>query len=167
MTCFRGLFLQRLVRASTHLSGHSVSTFRIICAFAHTSDAIHHVPPHKQNPANHLPLPPPHLHFHPPVPQHTPPLRIERIRSHEILLTSHPFGGLDDDVRKKAIDEHKNDQLDKQKEGKGHWKRELSSNSESAIKADREEITNAEDDIAKLQKQTSGTMEEDHEQGKK
>ena len=36
-------------------------------------------------------------------------------------------------MRKKAIDEHKDDQLNKQKEGKGHWKGELSSNSESAV----------------------------------
>ena len=43
------------------------------------------------------------------------------------------FGGLDDDTRKKVIDEHKTDQLEKQKEGKGHWKGELSSNSESAV----------------------------------
>ena len=41
--------------------------------------------------------------------------------------------GIDDDVRKKAIDDHKHDQLAKQKDGKGHWKRELSSNSESAV----------------------------------
>ncbi len=31
------------------------------------------------------------------------------------------------------IDHHKNDQLEKQKEGKGHWKEELGSNSESAV----------------------------------
>jgi len=31
------------------------------------------------------------------------------------------------------IDHHKNDQLEKQKEGKGHWKGELGSNSESAV----------------------------------
>ncbi|KAL9103141.1 MAG: hypothetical protein Q9163_001785 [Psora crenata] len=72
-----------------------------------------------------------------------------------------------DDVRKKAIDEHKNDQIEKQKEGKGHWKRELGSNSETAIKADREEITDAEQDISALQKETSGAMEKDHEHGKK
>jgi len=31
------------------------------------------------------------------------------------------------------IDHHKHDQLEKQKEGKGHWKGELGSNSESAV----------------------------------
>lgn len=45
-------------------------------------------------------------------------------------------GGQDDDARKEAIDEHKHDQLNKQKEGKGHWKGELSSNSESAVRVD-------------------------------
>ena len=39
----------------------------------------------------------------------------------------------DVDERKKKIEHHKEDQLDKQREGKGHWKRELGSNSESAV----------------------------------
>ena len=38
-----------------------------------------------------------------------------------------------DEERKADIDHHKNDQLKKQEEGKGHWKKELSSNSESAV----------------------------------
>lgn len=41
--------------------------------------------------------------------------------------------GLDDQDRKAKIDEHKHDQLRKQEEGKGHWKKELASNSESAV----------------------------------
>ncbi|KAI4272355.1 MAG: hypothetical protein LQ337_005355 [Flavoplaca oasis] len=56
--------------------------------------------------------------------------------------------------RKAKIDHHKDDQLNKQKEGKGQWKKELSSNSEAAIKADRNEIDNVEDDIAALTKET-------------
>lgn len=35
--------------------------------------------------------------------------------------------------RHSEIDYHKEDQLKKQKEGKGHWKKELASNSESAV----------------------------------
>ena len=35
----------------------------------------------------------------------------------------------------KEIDHHKNDQLNKQKEGKGHWKGELASQSEAAVSA--------------------------------
>lgn len=38
-----------------------------------------------------------------------------------------------DDDRKAKIDHHKQDQLNKQKEGKGHWKGELGSNSEAAV----------------------------------
>ncbi|MDI1486398.1 MAG: hypothetical protein OHK93_005626 [Ramalina farinacea] len=75
-------------------------------------------------------------------------------------------GGQDDDARKEAIDEHKHDQLNKQKEGKGHWKGELSSNSESAVKADRGEIHDAHEDISELQKQTSEEHQKDHEHGK-
>lgn len=39
-----------------------------------------------------------------------------------------------DEERKADIDHHKHDQLKKQEEGKGHWKRELGSNSESAVR---------------------------------
>ncbi|KAI9721969.1 MAG: hypothetical protein M1812_001927 [Candelaria pacifica] len=49
---------------------------------------------------------------------------------------------------------HKQDQLDKQKEGKGHWKHELASNSEAAVKADREELHASEENIAQMQKET-------------
>ena len=38
-----------------------------------------------------------------------------------------------DEEKAAEIDHHKNDQLKKQGEGKGHWKRELGSNSESAV----------------------------------
>ena len=39
----------------------------------------------------------------------------------------------DGDKRKAGIDSHKADSLSKQKEGKGHWKDELASSSESAV----------------------------------
>jgi hypothetical protein len=35
------------------------------------------------------------------------------------------------------VDKHKIESLKKQKEGKGHWKPELASDSEEAVKADR------------------------------
>ena len=38
-----------------------------------------------------------------------------------------------DEERQADIDHHKNDQLNKQKDGKGHWKGELASNSEAAV----------------------------------
>lgn len=44
------------------------------------------------------------------------------------------MSGMDEEDRKRAIDEHKHDQINKQKEGKGHWKRELASNSEGAVR---------------------------------
>lgn len=42
-------------------------------------------------------------------------------------------GDQDTTDRRQAIDEHKNDQLKQQQEGKGQWKKELSSNSEAAV----------------------------------
>ncbi|KAL2058304.1 hypothetical protein ABVK25_001030 [Lepraria finkii] len=74
---------------------------------------------------------------------------------------------LDDDERKAKIDHHMDDQLNKQKEGKGHWTRELSSNSESAVKADRGEIEDVGKYMENLQKETSKDMQEDHKHGKK
>ena len=39
----------------------------------------------------------------------------------------------DRDNLHEEIDHHKNDQLQKQKDGKGHWKGELASQSEAAV----------------------------------
>ncbi|KAK1639352.1 hypothetical protein BDP81DRAFT_420814 [Colletotrichum phormii] len=49
-------------------------------------------------------------------------------------------------------EKHKQDSLSKQKQGKGHWKPELASDSEEAIKADRDESI----DPKKLQEKTAG-----------
>ncbi|KAL8627387.1 hypothetical protein Q9189_006908 [Teloschistes chrysophthalmus] len=88
------------------------------------------------------------------------------ISSRRAALSESDHSEHDHEDRKAKIDHHKEDQLNKQKEGKGHWKPELSSNSESAIKADREEITNAEDDIAALQKETEKVMGKDENKPK-
>jgi len=40
---------------------------------------------------------------------------------------------------------HKEDSLSKQKQGKGHWKPELASNSEEAVKADRSHTSESMD----------------------
>ena len=64
-------------------------------------------------------------------------------------------------------DKHKQDQLDKQRKGENHWKPELASNSEEAVKADR---TSSNESVADLQKRTvdhvskkskSGTSQDD------
>ncbi|MCJ1484790.1 hypothetical protein MMC06_004963 [Schaereria dolodes] len=64
------------------------------------------------------------------------------------------------------IDHHKNDQLEKQKQGKGHWKKELASQSEASIKADRGEIDASEDSIKDLQKETEEFAESQHKESK-
>ncbi|MCJ1359320.1 MAG: hypothetical protein MMC33_009321 [Icmadophila ericetorum] len=55
---------------------------------------------------------------------------------------------------KRDTDHHKNDQLQKQKEGKGQWKPELASQSEAAVRADRADIDTTEETIKGLQKET-------------
>ena len=44
------------------------------------------------------------------------------------------FYQIDRDDVASEIDEHKNDQLEKQKKGQGHWKGELASQSEAAVR---------------------------------
>lgn len=65
------------------------------------------------------------------------------------------------------IEHHKNDGLQKQKDGKGHWKGELASNSEASIKADREEIDASQESIEKLQKETESYAQKTNPHAKK
>lgn len=58
-----------------------------------------------------------------------------------------------------TIDHHKEEQLKKQKAGKGHWVKELASNSEAAVKADRDEIDATQENIEKLQEETEEMLE--------
>jgi len=58
---------------------------------------------------------------------------------------------LNKEGRDEEIEHHKHDSLRKQKDGQGHWKDELSSNSESIIKAERGEVEASDETIKKLQ----------------
>lgn len=66
-------------------------------------------------------------------------------------------------------EKHKQDLLKKQKEGKGHWKSELGSNSEEAVKADRSHTGgkdgHSESAIKELQQRTAGHAEKKHKYG--
>ncbi|CAM1509341.1 Fc.00g030800.m01.CDS01 [Cosmosporella sp. VM-42] len=62
-------------------------------------------------------------------------------------------------------DKHKQDSLDKQKRGAGHWKSELASDSEEAVKADRGETGDAKEHTKKLQEQTKHHAEEKSKAG--
>jgi len=57
---------------------------------------------------------------------------------------------------------HKQDQLQKQKDGKGHWKPELATNSEEAVTADRQ---SKGDSIEEMQKKTADLAERKHKHG--
>ncbi|KAI1471975.1 uncharacterized protein F4812DRAFT_200973 [Daldinia caldariorum] len=60
-------------------------------------------------------------------------------------------------------EKHKQDLLEKQKLGKGHWKPELASDSEEAVKADRH--GGGHEDIATLQERTKRAAEETSKAG--
>ncbi|KKY37435.1 hypothetical protein UCDDA912_g02588 [Diaporthe ampelina] len=61
----------------------------------------------------------------------------------------------------KDYEKHKQDSLSKQKTGKGHWKPELASDGEEAVKADRL----PEEDISKLQERTKKHAEDKSKSG--
>ncbi|KAI0131143.1 hypothetical protein F4814DRAFT_157501 [Daldinia grandis] len=61
-------------------------------------------------------------------------------------------------------EKHKQDLLAKHKEGKGHWKPELASDSEEAVKADRHG-GNGKEDVAALQERTKRAAEETSKAG--
>ncbi|KAI1780633.1 hypothetical protein F4818DRAFT_396326 [Hypoxylon cercidicola] len=61
-------------------------------------------------------------------------------------------------------EKHKQDLLAKQKAGKGHWKPELASDSEEAIKADRHGGESKED-MSSLQERTKHAAEETSKSG--
>ncbi|KAK5112628.1 hypothetical protein LTR62_003943 [Meristemomyces frigidus] len=85
------------------------------------------------------------------------PLRtIGAVRSFQTsrALAASKESTLNQEGRAEEAEAHKQDQLQKQKEGKGHWKDELASDSESIIKADRNEAGSTSDDIKKLQQET-------------
>lgn len=73
------------------------------------------------------------------------------------LLTLHAETNVD-------YEKHKQDSLKKQKEGSAHWKPELASDSEEAVKADRSQ-TDPNKDIKNLQERTKKAAEETHKAG--
>ncbi|KAI1412424.1 hypothetical protein F5Y13DRAFT_163556 [Hypoxylon sp. FL1857] len=60
-------------------------------------------------------------------------------------------------------EKHKQDLLAKQKAGKGHWKPELASDSEEAVKADRH--AGGKEDVSTLQERTKHAAEETSKSG--
>jgi len=61
---------------------------------------------------------------------------------------------------------HKEDSLKKQKDGKGHWKAELASDSEEAVTADRHEYDDHKtESMEELQKRTIQHAEKKHRTG--
>ncbi|KAI9770611.1 MAG: hypothetical protein M1840_003203 [Geoglossum simile] len=76
-------------------------------------------------------------------------------RSREVSTTTAMFGlkesARDNETHYVEVERHKQDILREQKEGKAHWKEALASDSESAIKADRDEVEPQAEVVIKLQ----------------
>ncbi|KJZ69474.1 hypothetical protein HIM_11136 [Hirsutella minnesotensis 3608] len=65
--------------------------------------------------------------------------------------------GLKESSYEDDYDKHKQDSLAKQRKGMGHWKPELASNSEEAVRADR---LTAKENVSSLQERTKRDAEE-------
>ena len=61
----------------------------------------------------------------------------------------------------------KQEQIQKQKEGKGHWHEELASQSESHVAADRENVNDHSKHMEDLQKETAQKTQDNHPAAKK
>jgi len=70
------------------------------------------------------------------------------------------------DPNPEVFEKHKQDSLSKQKQGKGHWKPELASNSEESIWADRMSSDEASEEAMKrLQERTKEAAETNSKAG--
>ncbi|KAM3452052.1 hypothetical protein MY3296_004789 [Beauveria thailandica] len=78
---------------------------------------------------------------------------------HSSRVLSHKESSSNDDV-----DKHKLDSLRKHKEGSAHWKRELASDSEEAVKADKGRGA-AKETVKQLQERTKKMAEESSRSG--
>jgi hypothetical protein len=71
------------------------------------------------------------------------------------FTTANPLSIKEDANRTgEELEAKKQEQLDKQKRGEGHWHEELASAGESNIKADKEHVEDHDKHIEDLQKQT-------------
>ncbi|CAO2650641.1 Nn.00g019330.m01.CDS01 [Neocucurbitaria sp. VM-36] len=74
--------------------------------------------------------------------------------SQSIARTAGKESALHSEGRADEVEKKKQDQLSKQKDGKGHWEEGLASDSESIVKADRAETgTSTQEQIKKLQEE--------------
>jgi len=87
-------------------------------------------------------------------------------RSATISTSSRLLIKEDADRSPDEIEAKKNEQIQKQKEGKGHWHEELASAGESNIAADKEKVHDHEEHMEDLQKQTAGQAQREHPHGK-
>ena len=76
-------------------------------------------------------------------------------QSHRLLTTTTPRYLKEDAERSgDELEKKKQEQLDKQKRGEGHWHEELASQGESNIAADKQEVKDHDEHIGKLQEET-------------
>ncbi|KAF2870394.1 hypothetical protein BDV95DRAFT_575717 [Massariosphaeria phaeospora] len=101
------------------------------------------------------------LHLRAPLPK---PTTLASTHHHHRALTTSPRRALKEDANRTPdqLEQKKQEQLDKQKRGEGHWHEELGSSSEGNVAADRQEVKGGdhEEHIGKLQEETKRKGEE-------
>ncbi|KAF2396980.1 hypothetical protein EJ06DRAFT_482967 [Trichodelitschia bisporula] len=60
----------------------------------------------------------------------------------------------DGDRSPEQLEKKKQEQIEKQKKGEGHWHEELASSGETAVKADREDVDDHGEHVENLQQET-------------
>jgi len=101
--------------------------------------------------------------------RHLPrPYRPLPIRSATFSTSPRSFLKEDADRSPEEVDAKKHEQIQKQKEGKGHWHEELASAGEASIAADKDahKVEDHDSHMEDLQKQTAGKAEKEHPEGK-
>ncbi|KAI7125441.1 hypothetical protein D0869_15507 [Hortaea werneckii] len=81
-------------------------------------------------------------------------------------LAASKESALHQEGRAEEAEREKQEQLKEQREGKGHWKDELASDSESIVKADRNDMKNTQATISELQKEAAKQAEKEKKEGK-
>jgi hypothetical protein len=88
-------------------------------------------------------------------------LRTPIIQRRPLTTTNRLYLKEDAERSGEDIDAVKQQQLDKQKRGEGHWHEELASSGESNVKADKEHVEDHDEHIEDLQKRTENAAEKD------
>lgn len=102
------------------------------------------------------------------APRTQPAFCASTLSSRTFTSQSRRFAGKEDKDRSpEEVERVKQEQIEKQRKGQGHWHEELASAGESSIAADRQNVKDHGEHMEDLQKETAQKTQEQHPQAKK